>query len=509
MNQVKQFAIFLTCAVLTACGGGGGVIEIDAAPEVSLRTSVDLAYGTFEVFADFSESVVGFELDDVIVTNGDLSNFSTTTEGTASGSTYSFDVTPQGSGEITLRVPAGVAQDDAGNPNEASATLVITADLSGPSVTLMTAASDPVSGAFNVTASFSEDVEGFGISDLVVSNADVDNFTGSGADYSFSVNPTADGTVTVDVPAGVAYINNLEGGEQIYNTAAEQLSITADLTVPTILSLTTEASEPVAGVFSAKVVFSEAVEGFTSSDISVGGGQVGAFSAGNSGAEYVFDVTPLTTGTITVDIGAGVAQDPAGNPNTAATQLSVQASLTAPTVSLTTPNDYVGGEFAVTATFSEDVTDFELADIDVENGTVKNFSGSGSSYTFDVTPISDGPVTVDVAAGVAENVENTGNLEASTLTVTADFTEPSVTLTTGASGTLTGSFSVTATFSEDVTDFEAGDVSVDNGAVDNFSGFGTDYSFDVIPTANTQGTLTGRCFGRCCSRWRRPGQCGV
>ena len=56
------------------------------------------------------------------------------------------------------------------------------------------------------------------------------------------------------------------------------------------------------------------------------------------------------------------------------------------------------------------------------------------------------------------------------LSFSYDLVAPTVTLTTDASGTLTGSFSVTATFSEDVTDFEAGDVSVDNGAVDNFSG---------------------------------------
>ncbi len=486
MRQIKQFATFLTCAVLVACGGGGGVVEIDAAPEVSLTTNSKDVSGTFEVSASFSEAVEGFEIGDISVTNGELSNFVATNAGLA----YTFDVTPQASGDVTLKVQAGVARDGAGNPNEASNTLTVTANLTGPSVTLRTTASDPVSGPFSVTATFSEAVEGFVVDDLVVTNADVDGFAGSGADYSFNVTPKVDGTVTIDVPAGVADVtggSSSSGG----NTAAEQLSITADLTAPTILSLTTEASEPVSGIFSVKVVFSEPVEDFTASDIDVVGGQVGAFSADSAGAEYDFDVTPLTTGTLTVDVPAGVAQDPAGNANTAATPLSVEASLTAPTLSLTTPAEHVPGDFLVTATFSEDVTDFEKGDISVDNGEVSgDLSGSGADYTFTVAPTNDGPVTIDVAANAAVNGENTGNLQASTLTVTADFTAPSVVLATTASGTLTGSFTVTATFSESVTGFVVGDVTVANGAVSHFSGSGADYSFDVTPTVDTQGTVT-------------------
>ena len=486
MRQIKQFATFLTCAVLAACGGGGGVVEIDAAPEVSLTTNSKDVSGTFEVSASFSEAVEGFEIGDISVTNGELSNFVATNAGLA----YTFDVTPQASGDVTLKVQAGVARDGAGNPNEASNTLTVTANLTGPSVTLRTTASDPVSGPFSVTATFSEAVEGFVVDDLVVTNADVDGFAGSGADYSFNVTPKVDGTVTIDVPAGVA---DATGGSSSSggNTAAEQLSITADLTAPTILSLTTEASEPVSGVFSVKVVFSEPVEGFTASDINVVGGQVGAFSADSAGAEYDFDVTPLTTGTLTVNVAAGVAQDPAGNANTAATLLSVEASLTAPTLSLTTPAEHVSGNFLVTATFSEDVTGFEKGDISVGNGQVSgDLAGSGAVYTFTVAPTNDGPVTIDVAADAAVNGENTGNLQASTLTVTADFTAPTVALSTTATDPVGGTFSVTATFSEAVTGFDLSDVTLGNATADYFVTTSSSvYTFDVTPSSEGEVTI--------------------
>ncbi|WP_199248959.1 DUF4347 domain-containing protein [[Phormidium] sp. ETS-05] len=58
-----------------------------------------------------------------------------------------------------------------------------------------------------------------------------------------------------------------------------------------------------------------------------------------------------------------------------------------PTVSLssaaaTTTN----APFSVTANFSESVNNFIASDISVTNGTVSGFSGSGSTYTFTVTP---------------------------------------------------------------------------------------------------------------------------
>ncbi len=68
----------------------------------------------------------------------------------------------------------------------------------------------------------------------------------------------------------------------------------------------------------------------------------------------------------------------------------------------------------VTATFSEPVFGFTSADIDVGNGTIGNFTGADGDtiYTFDVTPNAIGMVTVDIAAGVAEDADGNGNTAA-------------------------------------------------------------------------------------------------
>ena len=63
----------------------------------------------------------------------------------------------------------------------------------------------------------------------------------------------------------------------------------------------------------------------------------------------------------------------------------------------------------MTATFSGPVSGFAIDDINVGNGTVSNFAGTGAVYTFDVTPDDIGEVTVDIAAGVAQDADGNGN----------------------------------------------------------------------------------------------------
>ena len=73
----------------------------------------------------------------------------------------------------------------------------------------------------------------------------------------------------------------------------------------------------------------------------------------------------------------------------------------------------------VTVTFSEPVSGFTVDDVTVANGSAGNFSGSDSDavYTFDVTPSAIGAVTVDIAAGVAEDNEGNGNTAAPQLSL--------------------------------------------------------------------------------------------
>ena len=77
----------------------------------------------------FSRPVSGFTLDDITVENGAASNFAVS-DGDA---VYTFDVTPNDVGEVTVDIPAGAAEyaDGNGNPAALRFSLGITYDDNG------------------------------------------------------------------------------------------------------------------------------------------------------------------------------------------------------------------------------------------------------------------------------------------------------------------------------------------------------------------------------------------
>lgn len=82
---------------------------------------------------------------------------------------------------------------------------VFAGDVTPPTCVLTTAAPDPVLTAnFTVTATFSEDVFGFVVGDITVTNGAASGFIAASASvYTFVITPVVNGTVTTQVLAGV------------------------------------------------------------------------------------------------------------------------------------------------------------------------------------------------------------------------------------------------------------------------------------------------------------------
>ncbi|RJO60928.1 HYR domain-containing protein [candidate division WS5 bacterium] len=97
------------------------------------------------------------------------------------------------------------------------------------------------------------------------------------------------------------------------------------------------------------------------------------------------------------------------------------------TLSSTSTNSTNISPISVTATFSENIVGFDVSDITVNNGSVSNFSGSGSVYTFDATPTSEGVITIDVVAAIAQDLAGNDNLAATQLSRVYDKTPPVIT----------------------------------------------------------------------------------
>ncbi len=348
-----------------------------------------------------------------------------------------------------------------------------------PSVTLTSTAPNTTSvSPIPVTATFSENVTGFTPGDVTVGNGSISGFSGSGTTYTFNVTPASSGLVTVNIGAGVAV-----NAANIGNTAAAQLSRTYTPPLPPSVVITSSAPNITSvSPIPVTVTFSEIVTGFVPGDVTVSNGTISGFSG--VGSTYTFNVTPVGSGLVTVNVAAGVAVNAANTPNTAAAQLSRTYS-PPPSVTLTSPVPNITNvsPIPVTVTFSKIVTGFIAGDVAVGNGTISGFSGVGTTYTFNVTPVSNGLVTVNVAAGVAVDAANTGNTAAVQFSRTYDNVPPSVSITSTATNpTNISPIPVKVTFDEVVTGFIANDVSVGNGTISAFSGSGKIYTFNVTPT---------------------------
>ena len=542
--------------------------DIQSEPAVVNNTSA------FNVTVEFSEAVTGFVAGGVTVGNGTVSGFSA-----VDANTYTVGITPDAGGDITIDVLAGVASDAAGNPNTAAVQAITLYDIVAPVVVISTApaanatnassynvggtctagdgdvtvsiasatpasqtvncnagswsatfnvsgiadgsdalvidasqtdaagnAGDAtqvladkdivapgvvISGApavanstvdFDVTVTFSEAVQAltFEPRDLDVGNGSTVNISQVDA-VTFTATISADGNGDITLDIAVDEVLDLAGNG---NTAATQVQVTLDDTAPGV----DIQGEPVAvnttAAFNVTVAFSEAVSNFVSTDVSVGNGSVTNFVVVNA-STYTLEITPASAADISIDVAAGVAQDAADNDNTAAVQALVVFDTTSPTTDIQgEPVSATGtNPFNVTVVFSENVTGFISAEVSVANGSVTNFTPvDASSYTVEITPNGLGDITIDVAANVAQDAAGNNNTAASQAVVPLDAISPDVDIQGEPAAANAAPFFVTIQFSEDVSGFIAGDITVGNGSVTGFTPVdGDTYTASITP----------------------------
>ena len=147
------------------------------------------------------------------------------------------------------------------------------------------------------------------------------------------------------------------------------------------------------------------------------------------------------------------------------------------------PSGTQTGAFNITITFSETVTGFVQGDISLSGtatATVTSFTGSGRTYTAEITPTTSGNVKINVDADVAEDTAENGNTAATQKTVQVlietDMMDPvdppvvedgiGVLLAVFQNGeemydlSVTGTFELLISFSESMTGFEQPDLQV-------------------------------------------------
>ena len=95
--------------------GGASIVTVGGPPSVELAGSGELVRinAPISVTVTFSEPVSGFTTGGITVSNGVVSNLA----GSDGDTVYTFDVTPNAIGEVTVDIPAGAATDGDGNGN--------------------------------------------------------------------------------------------------------------------------------------------------------------------------------------------------------------------------------------------------------------------------------------------------------------------------------------------------------------------------------------------------------
>lgn len=248
-----------------------------------------------------------------------------------------------------------------------------------------------------------------------------------------------------------------------------------------------------------RVEFSESVEGFAHSDVTLTGATMSASSWTPSADKksYEFDITPGGPGSVTVNVHAGVCHyhydvgdwhaEKFGEhiikyPNTAGF-LTFSWNSERPTVDLgsTVAPATRTEPIPVTVHFSKAVQDFTASDVQVSGGTIRNFGGSAKDYSFEIANPPEGDVRIDVAENVAQDAWGNQNHAASQLRIKYDTTGPEVSKIVAPSTTGKDPFRVSVHFDEDVQGFGSGSVDVQGGTASNFSGSGHLYHFDVHP----------------------------
>ena len=471
----------------------------------------------------FSEDVTDFESDDIELL-GTLGTATTATIESLTGRSDSeydltIGITPTtdgtGDGTLGILIPAGAVQDvSSGNDNIAYSTGDSDrAVLFAPTLEIVVP-EEPQNDFFDVQFVFNELVTGFTqgwVENFFDSDSTMVDIGGTltgwdenatGTVYTATITPTLDGVFPgFRFALAQAPAVNSDGVKVLQNVFSSG-SVIIDLTPPAV---TIESPSAANAAFEVTITFGEDededVTGFEADDILLTGSATATVTDWSvSGAAYTAEITPTADGDLVIQVPADVAVDAAGNGNTASQSDPVTVELPRPTVEITgvpPPTQTQTDAFDVTIEFSEDVTGFEADDISLTGSATAEASvlmDSGSEYTATITPASgaDGNVIIQVPADVVVNEAGNGNTESQSRTVSVDLVRPTVEITGVPTQTQTGAFEVTITFGEDVTGFEADDISLTGSATAEASVLmdsGSDYTATITPEPGADGNV--------------------
>ncbi|PTV49153.1 beta strand repeat-containing protein, partial [Acinetobacter seifertii] len=432
-----------------------GTLTVDStAPTLAIGTDdLALAAGeTANISFTFSEPVIGFDATDITVVGGTLTGLSTT-----DGVTWTAVFTPDGIGTApSISVANGSYTDAVGNPgigDVLDGTDGFIVDLVAPVVGFTNTATNDTTPA--LTGTIDDPAATVVVTVDGVNYNAINNGNGTWTLADNTLPALTDGTHTVSVTA-----TDVAGNISTPATG----TLTVDSTAPTLAIGTDDLALAAGETANISFTFSEPVIGFDATDITVVGGTLTGLST-TDGVTWTAVFTPDGTGTApSISVANGSYTDAVGNPGIGDVLDGTDGfivDLVAPVVGFTNTatNDTTP---ALTGTIDDPAATVVVTVDGVNYNATNNGNGTWTLADNTLPALTDGTHTVSVTAtDVAGNISTPA-----TGTLTVDSTPPTLAISATDLNLAAGeSTTVTFTFSEAVTGFDATDVAVAGGTL--------------------------------------------
>ena len=292
---------------------------------------------TTTVTITFSEAVSGFDLSDISVANGALSNLSSSDGGVTWTATFTPTAGVNDATNLILIDTAGV-QDLAGN---LGASIAISnnyiLDATRPTVDIVVANSHlGIGQTTTVTFTFSEAVSNFDLSDLSVTNGDLSNLTSSdgGKTWTATFTPTANVTDPSNfIALDTSNVTDLAGNAG--STVSVSNNYALDSERPTATVVVANPNLGLGQTSQVTISFNEAVTGFDLGDINVGNGTLSNLSSSDGGKTWTATLTPganINSASNAISVNSAGVSDLSGNSGSGVSSSNNYAINTVPPV---------------------------------------------------------------------------------------------------------------------------------------------------------------------------------
>lgn len=139
---------------------------------------------------------------------------------------------------------------------------------------------------------------------------------------------TINGIIPANIASGINYSVRIKSSSpEILSSASNTFEIVFDNIAPTVEISSSESTTTTASPFDVNITFSEKVFGFIETDVILTNATISDFDD-STAPDYVLEIIPIASGSITIDVPENVVTDSIGNKNAAATQWTISYTST-------------------------------------------------------------------------------------------------------------------------------------------------------------------------------------